>query len=345
MKAVVIEAFGESPSIQNVPDPTPDAGGVVIRVEASGICRSDWHGWMGHDPDITLPHVPGHEFAGFIEAIGADVRRWKPRDKVTVPFCVGCGSCPQCKEGLLNLCDNSFQPGFTHWGSFARYVAVKYADTNLVSLPKQVDFTTAASLGCRFVTSHWAVVTRGEVREGEWLAVHGCGGVGLSAIMIAHAMGAKVIGIDIDDAKLILATTLGATAVFNARSGNVVEVIRDVTGGGAHVSIDALGSPKTCRNSIRCLRKRGRHVQVGLMAGEDRHSPLPIYDVISKELHVLGSYGMPAHRLPPVLEMIVAGKLDPTKLVGKTVSLEEAGAELQAMTEFRGTGMSVITEF
>ena len=168
-----------------MPDPAPAPDGVVIRVEANGICRSDWHGWMGHDSDIHLPHVPGHELAGVVEAVGQETRRWKTGDRVTVPFAVGCGNCPQCLSGNQHICDDYFQPGFTAWGSFAEYVAIPYADVNLVRVPEELDFVTAASLGCRFITSFRAVVGPGRAAPGEWVVVHGCGGVGLSAIMIA----------------------------------------------------------------------------------------------------------------------------------------------------------------
>jgi alcohol dehydrogenase len=301
---------------------------------------------MGHDPDIRLPHVPGHELAGTIAEVGQDVRRWHPGDRVTVPFAVGCGNCPQCLSGNQHICDNYFQPGFTAWGSFAQYVAIPYADTNLVRLPDEIGFIEAASLGCRFITSFRAVVTQGRVSAGEWVAVHGCGGVGLSAIMIACAMGANVIGIDLKDDALALAQSLGAIHVINAgRENNLIEAIHDLSGGGAHVSLDALGSPTTCRNSILSLRKRGRHVQVGLMLAGDQNPPLPMAQVIAKELELLGSHGMQAHAYGPMLDMIKAGALSPQHLVNKTVALAQAPAELAAMGEFRNLGVTVINQF
>ena len=145
MKAVVFEAFNTLPKIQNVPDPKPVNHGVVVKVEATGVCRSDWHGWVGHDLDIVLPHVPGHELAGTVEAIGKDVKKWKIGDRVTVPFVAGCGSCPECYSGNHQVCGEQFQPGFTHWGSFAEYVGLHYADINLVRLPDEMNYSTAAS--------------------------------------------------------------------------------------------------------------------------------------------------------------------------------------------------------
>lgn len=346
MKAAVYEAFAQPLSIQTVPDPAPPPRGVVIQVKANGICRSDWHGWMGHDRDVTLPHVPGHEFAGVVVAVGKDVTRWQAGDRVTLPFVCGCGSCPQCACGNHQVCDYQFQPGFTHWGAFAEYVAVDYADVNLVRLPQELDFVTAASLGCRFATAFRAVVAQGQVKGGQWVAVYGCGGVGLSAIMIASALGANVAAVDITDEKLDFARSVGAAAVVNARQvEKVVTAVRDVTDGGAHVSIDALGSPQTCANSISSLRKRGKHVQVGLMLGEHRYAAVPMARVIALELEILGSHGMQAFAYDEMLAMIQAGRLQPQKLLGKRVTLAEGMRELEKMDSFRGVGVTVIDTF
>ncbi len=346
MKAAVYREFEKPLHIENVPDPKPPEEGVVIRVKATGICRSDWHGWMGHDADIHLPHVPGHELAGVIAALGKGVTRWKVGDRVTLPFVCGCGTCPQCASGNHQVCDHQFQPGFTHWGSFAEYVAIDYADTNLVQLPEEINFVTAASLGCRFVTSFRAIVEQGKISGGQWVAVHGCGGVGLSAIMIANALGANVIAVDISDEKLAFARSIGAVAVVNStKTEDVVGNVKELTAGGAHLSIDALGSPVTCFNSIAGLRKRGRHVQVGLMLADHRHPAIPMDKVIANELEIYGSHGMQAHQYPRLLAMIRAGKLFPEKLIGKTVSLEEALVELTQMNSFSGTGITVIDKF
>ncbi|WP_207263225.1 zinc-dependent alcohol dehydrogenase family protein [Desulfovibrio sp. Huiquan2017] len=343
MRAMYYEAFGQTPVITNLADPAPDDGGVVVKVMASGLCRSDWHGWMGHDPDIALPHVPGHELAGVVVAAGKRVTRWKAGDRVTVPFVCGCGACPQCDSGNHQVCDHQFQPGFTHWGSFAEYVAIQYADVNLVRLPESLDYATAASLGCRFVTAFRAVVDQARTSAGQWVAVHGCGGVGLSAIMIANALGANVIGIDIGDDKLELAQQLGAVAVVNStKVKDTVEAVVDISGGGTHVSIDALGNPTTCFNSIANLRKRGRHVQVGLMLGEHTSPQVPMSKVIANELEIYGSHGIQAHRYEAMWRMIEHGKLDPKKLVGKTITLEEGAGALTDMDNFTATGITVI---
>ena len=346
MKAVVFEQFSTPPTIQQVPDPTPEPHGVVVKVMANGVCRSDWHGWMGHDPDIRLPHVPGHELSGVVEAVGKDVTKWRVGDRVTVPFVGGCGICPECHTGNHQVCDAQFQPGFTHWGSFAEYVGIHYADVNLVALPDTLAFDTAASLGCRFVTSFRAVVDQGRVSAGQWVAVHGCGGVGLSAIMIASAAGANVVAVDISEQALALARQLGAVATVNANQvADVVEAVVEITQGGAHVSLDALGHPTTCFNSISNLRKRGKHVQVGLMLADHSTPAIPMSKVIANELEILGSHGMQSHRYGAMLAMIQSGKLAPEKLIGRRITLEESVQALINMDKFEGVGVTVVTEF
>lgn len=346
MRAVLYEQFGGPMRVTQAPDPEPPRDGVVIQVRANGICRSDWHGWMGHDPDIRLPHVPGHELAGVVVETGADLVRWQPGDRVTAPFAIGCGRCEHCRSGNPQVCDHYFQPGFTAWGSFAEYVALPCAEANLVGLPAEMDFVEAASLGCRFVPSFRAVVHQGRVAAGEWVAVHGCGGVGLAAVMIARAAGAQVIAVDVRAEALALARTVGASHALDARAvADVPAAIREWTRGGAHLSLDALGSRTTCRNSVLCLRKRGRHVQVGLMVAADQDPALPMAAVIARELEILGSHGMAAHAYGPMLELIRAGRLQPKALVTRTVSLEESIAELAGMGAFRGTGVVVIDRF
>lgn len=346
MKALVFETFKSTPRIQIVPDPTPTSDGVVIEVKATGLCRSDWHAWMGHDEDIVLPHVPGHEFAGVISAVGKSVKKWKVGDRVTVPFICACGTCGECTSGNHQVCDDQSQPGFTHWGSFAEYVAIDRADVNLVVLPEEIDFATAASLGCRFATSFRAVVAQGKVSGGQWVAVHGCGGVGLSAIMIASALGANVIAIDIAEDKLNFAKSVGAIATINAsKHPDVVEQVRKISKGGVHVSLDALGSSVTCFNSVANLRKRGKHIQVGLMVGDHKNAPVPMNLVIAKELEIYGSHGMQAYQYDLLLQMILAGKLAPENLIGKRISLEQAVIDLPAMDSFHDSGLTIIDRF
>ena len=342
MRAVVFERFGEPAEVREVPDPEPKEHGVVVRVEATGLCRSDWHGWQGHDPDVVLPHVPGHELAGTVVEVGSGVRGWRAGDRVTAPFVNACGRCAQCAAGEHQVCPNQTQPGFTHWGSLAELVALDAADVNLVRLPDELDDVTAAALGCRYATAFRAVVQVGRVRPGEWVAVHGCGGVGLSAVQIAAAAGARVVAVDVSPGALVMARELGAEHVVDG-TDRVPQNVAELTGGGAHLSLDALGATVTCVNSVRGLRPRGRHVQVGLLPPAQGRPELPMDRVIGLELQVRGSHGMAAHGYPELLGLIASGRLDPRRLVTRELALDQAGAALREV----GTrpGIAVVTTF
>ncbi|MFC8518990.1 zinc-dependent alcohol dehydrogenase family protein [Streptomyces sp. NPDC057257] len=343
MRAVLFEQYGEPASVREVDDPHPPAHGVVVRVEATGLCRSDWHGWQGHDPDITLPHIPGHELAGTVESVGPRVSNWHPGDRVTVPFVCACGTCPTCAAGDHQICEHQTQPGFSHWGSFAQYVALDHADVNLVAVPEALSFATAAALGCRFATAFRAVVQQGRAAAGEWVAVHGCGGVGLSAVMIAAASGARVVAVDVSPQALDLARKFGAAECVDAsRTPDTAAAVLELTGGGAHLSLDALGSPVTCAASVNGLRRRGRHVQVGLLPSADGTTPVPMARAIALELEILGSHGMAAHTYPAMLELVRAGVLRPDLLVTSTITLDATPAALAAMGTAPGAGVTVI---
>ena len=329
MKAVVYPGYGVTPALTQAADPACPADGVVIAVGATGVCRSDWHAWQGHDP-VVLPHIGGHELAGVVAQTGSAVTGWRAGDRVTVPFVCGCGRCEYCRSGQAQVCPEQTQPGFTRPGSFAELVAIHAADANLVALPPAVDFVTAASLGCRFATAFRAVTEHGRVRPGDWLAVHGCGGVGLSAVMIGAALGARVVAVDVAPAALDRARALGAEYAVAAGPGTVA-AIQEITGGGAHVSIDALGAPAVAANSVRCLRRRGRHVQVGLLLGPAAAPPLPMDLVIGRELEIYGSHGMAARDYPAMMAMVADGTLRPGAAIGQVIGLEDVGRVLAAM--------------
>jgi len=344
MRAVVFDEVDGPLRVREVAPPVCPDDGVVVRVGATGVCRSDWHAWRGHE-EVALPHVPGHELAGVVEQVGPSVRRWSAGQRVTLPFVCGCGRCGWCAAGEPQVCPDQTQPGFTGWGSFAELVAVHAADLNLVALPDALDDVAAASLGCRFATAFRAVVDHGRLADGQWLAVHGCGGVGLSAVMVGVALGARVVAVDVSAAALALACELGAKVVLpvplGASGHEIGSAVRDVSGGGVHVSVDALGSGATARASVLSLRRRGRHVQVGLLHGAESTPPLPMDRVIAQELELYGSHGMAASGYPRMLELVAAGRLDPSRLVGRVVGLDEAGEALATMDR-PGAGMTVV---
>jgi len=330
MRAVVYDAVGAAPVLTTVASPTCPDDGAVVDVRATGVCRSDWHAWRGHDP-VALPHVPGHEFAGVVAEVGPTVSAFGVGDRVTAPFVNGCGRCRWCRSGQAQVCPDQTQPGFTHAGSFAEQVVVHAADTNLVRLPASIEFTTAASLGCRLATAFRALTVHGGVTAGDWVAVFGCGGVGLSTVMIATALGARVVAVDPSPAAVARATELGAGVTLT--DVDAVAQVRRVTDGGAHVAVDAVGSAATAEASVRSLRRRGRHVQIGLMLGSASRAPLPWDLVVAHELEVHGSHGMAAADYPPLIELITTGVLSPQGLIGSEVTLDQAGAALMAMDE------------
>jgi alcohol dehydrogenase len=336
-----MDRVGGPLAVREVPDPVAPDGGVVVRVHATGLCRSDWHAWAGHD-DVALPHVPGHELAGVVAAVGDGVARWAVGDRVTVPFVCGCGRCAYCRSGNAEVCPEQEQPGFTHWGSFAEFVALHAADTNLVAVPEGVSFEAAASLGCRFATAYRALTGRARLEPGEWVTVVGAGGVGLSAVMIAKALGARVVAVDRHQGALDAASALGADHVLLADGTDVPARAHALTDGGSHVAVDAVGSEQTCADAVLSLRRRGRHVQVGLLPPVAGHPRVPMARVIAWELDLLGSHGMAASDYPAMLALIERGVLRPQGLIERVVGLTEAAALLPGVGDASPAGMTMI---
>ena len=342
MRAIQYDAPRAPARLVDVRPPTCPPHGAVVEVHATGVCRSDWHAWVGHDASIRFPHVPGHEFAGVVASVGDEVDpRWIGR-RVTAPFCCGCGRCDTCQDGLQNLCRHEYQPGFDGWGSFAEQVVVPWADVNLVPLPDAITTDEAAALGCRFMTAFAGLVDRAAVRPGETVVVYGCGGVGLSAVMIAAAAGAEVVAVDVDEEKLVLARRFGARHALDARSCDPVAEVRDRSGGGADVSVDALGSPETSGQGIRSLRPRGRHVQLGLLLGDAATPPVPMFEVVKRELTVLGGHGMAARRYPEMLRFVAERALPLGALIGARRPLAGAHEALHEMERFAPRGVTLL---
>lgn len=336
MRAVLVREFTVPPEVVDVADPGCPRDGVVVAVEATGLCRSDWHGWQGHDDIIVLPHVPGHELAGAVVAVGADVRHWQVGDRVTTPFVLACGTCRACARGDAQVCERQLQPGFTQWGSFAELVALPRADLNLVRVPAEVPADVAAGLGCRFATAYRAVAHVARVQAQETVVVHGCGGVGLAAVMVAVALGARVLAVDVSAASLELARTLGAQPVSD------LALLVDLTDGGADVSLDCFGSRATLAASVACLRPRGRHVQVGLLGGDEAHPVVDMGRVVGQELQLLGSHGMAASAYPELLALVADGTLAPQRLLRDRIGLAAGAVRLAGLGE-PGAGAGGVT--
>lgn len=353
MRASVIEQLGTPPVVAEVPDPVCPADGAILRVEANGICRTDWALWSGQfwsgGPVLAAPFVLGHEFAGTIVEVGADVRNWKPGARVTFPMNPGDGTCQTCRTGNQQVCEHfaDLVPGVSYWGGYAEYVAVRFADVNLVELPETLSSTAAASLGCRYMAAFHGIVEQARTRGGEWVAVHGAGGgMGLAVVQIAAAVGANVIAVDIFDDKLETARGLGAVHTVNAAKDDAAGAVRELTRGGAHVSVDAVGIAASCRASVESLRIRGRHVQLGHTTPAERGNvALPVDVMMVRELEFLSAFGMAAHRFPAMLSMVEAGRLDPAKVVSSTVGLDGVGGVLESMAAYGTTGVVVIDRF
>ncbi|QLG64080.1 zinc-dependent alcohol dehydrogenase family protein [Halorarum salinum] len=353
MRAAVFTGHGEPLEVREIDEPEPDPTGVVVETGACGICRSDWHAWQG-DPlwesrEFEDGHVFGHEPVGVVVTVGDEVEHVREGDRVAVPFNLGDGTCPSCRDGRSNLCDNRIPLGLAPAspGAFGERFHVPWADFNVVPLPDGVSPVEMAGLGCRFMTSFHALVHEADVTAGDWLAVHGCGGVGLSAVHIADALGANVIAVDLFDEKLEFAAEVGAVETINATEvADVPAEVAAITDGGADVSVDALGIAETCRNSVHSLRKRGQHLQIGLTSSEEGGEvSLPTDLIVAKELQFIGTIGMPRPRYDEIFRMIEHGKLDPAMMVSETVSLDQTSGKLDAMTEFETAGIPVITEF
>ena len=353
MRAAVIEELRQPLVIREVPDPECPPDGAIVRVEANGICRTDWALWSGDfwvgGPELLPPFILGHEFAGTIVDVGADVRGWQPGERVTFPMNPGEGSCEMCRAGQQQVCHHfdTMVPGVSYWGAFAEYVAIRHADVNLVALPQNLTSVAAASLGCRYIAAFHGIVDQARVRGGEWVAVYGAGGgMGLAAVQIAVAVGANVVAVDTSVEKISTAAALGAAHVVVADREDPVSAIHELTRGGAHVSVDAVGLASTCQSSVRSLRVRGRHLQLGhTTRAEGGAVALPIDVMMIKELEFLGAFGMAGQRFGTMLAMVEAGRLDPGRIVSKTVNLEGAGAVLADMADYGTLGVVVVDEF
>jgi alcohol dehydrogenase len=318
VRAVVITEFGAEPAVVERPDPAPGPDGVVVAVEATGLCASDRFAWRGHDDGVVLPYVPGHELVGRVVAVGSEVRRVREGDRVLTPFVEGCGRCVECAAGHAQVCPDQSQPGFTHDGSFAELVALRHADTNVVAVPADLDGGGAALLGCRVATAYRAVVDRARVRAGDRVLVLGAGGVGLAAVLVAGVLGAEVVVADPAPAARARALELGATAALDPA---------EVPDDGFVVAIEAAGRPESLTTGLRALRRLGTLVQVGLLAADP---VVPVPAMIARELAVLGSHGMAAADYPALMDLVTTGRLDPAGLVTRRIGLDDAPAALAA---------------
>ena len=347
MKASVLHNFCTPPILEEVNDPVCGLNSVVIELKACGVCRSDHHAWSGNDPDVKLPHIMGHELAGVIVETGPEIEKFSIGDHVTVPFILGCGLCSDCKTGNSTICDKQETIGFTISGGFAQFVEICFADFNLVKLPSSLGFETAAAMGCRVTTAYRALTDRASLSPGEWLAVYGCGGVGTSAIMIAKALGANVIGIDINCLALKKAMEVGADIILDpTKCKNIWQEVRELTKGGVDVSLDALGIEVTFQNSLRSLRKLGRHIQIGMPTSNSTIVSLPLLELVySRQLKIIGTRGMAATGFSSLMTMINNGSINIDGLITRKLKLSQVPEAMLQFGQKSETGITIINNF
>lgn len=343
MRAAVLRTYSSDLVLEDVADPDCPDDGAVLDVLACGVCRSDHHGWVGEHALVKPGAILGHEYCGVVVEAGPRATH-AVGDRLIAPFILACGRCPTCMSGHSNVCPDQIVPGFSAPGAYAERIAVPH-DHNLVPLPDSLSPALAAGLGCRVTTAWHALTDRAGVEPGDWVAIHGTGGIGLAAALLAKVLGARVVVVDVVPEKLENALALGADAAVNARDGDVATAIRDLTGGGAQVSIEALGLPQTVNASIECLAPLGRHVQIGMPTVEHARMEVNMAAFYRGQLALYGTRGMPSWKYPRLLDLILSDAVDLTPLVAREVPLSAASAELAAMNGPTPPGVAVITDF
>ncbi len=341
MKAVRLVEIGKPLEMQEIPVPSVGERDVLVRIKAAGICHSDAHYRAGTSPVGTLPQTLGHEVAGVVEEAGSQVTDLKVGDRVCLHYLLTCGDCYYCTLGSEQFCPSGRMIGKHCDGGYAEYIAVPARSA--VPLPDEIPFEQGAILMCSSSTTFHAL-RKTRLAAGETVAVFGVGGLGMSAIQLAKAMGAlDVYAVDISPDKLQLAEKYGAVSV-NAAEGDPVAELRRLTGGrGVDVALELIGLPLTMRQAVQSLAVFGRAGLVGLTA-----KPFELYsytELLGREAEVIGCSDHLLHEMPLLLEYARRGQLDLSGVVTRTVPLD-AGAvneTLDALERFGGEVRTVIT--
>ncbi|MFL5735253.1 MAG: alcohol dehydrogenase catalytic domain-containing protein [Chloroflexia bacterium] len=338
MKAVrLVEAPGLL-QLQDISVPTIGDGDVLIRVRAAGICHTDVHYRTGDSPVRPLPRTLGHEVAGVVERVGRQVTTVREGHRVCVHYVLSCGRCRYCMAGQEQFCVEGSMIGRYVDGGYAEYLAVP--ERNAVPLPAEIPFEHGAILMCSSVTSLHAL-RKARLQGGESVAVFGIGGLGISAIQLARALGAlEVYGVDINAPKLGLAEKYGAVPVDAGSVDPVAEIMRLTQGRGVDVALELIGLPLTMKQAVRSLAVMGRAVVAGIT---DRPLEVDTYrELLGREAEIIGTNDHLLSELPLLLELTRCGKLDLSEAVTATVPLD-AGAINAAMDELEHYGSSVRT--
>ena len=342
MKAIRMVEPGKLLELQHIPIPTADEEDVLVRVRAAGICHSDAHYRAGRSGMGMLPLTLGHEVAGEVEWVGAQVTTVKAGDRVCLHYNISCGDCYYCKSGNEQFCTTVKMIGHHVDGGYAEYIAIPAR--NAVPLPEEISFEEGATLMCASATALHAL-RRGRVKEGETVAVFGVGGLGLSAVQLAKALGAvEVYAVDIKQEKLELASEYGAIPV-DARRSDAVEEIRKLTRGkGVDVALEMIGLPVTMKQTIESLGVLGRAVIVGLS-----QMPLeinPYQTLIGYEAEIIGSNDHLLQELPLLIDMARRKVLDTSHVVSQRIPLdaEKINQRLDDLEQFTNDVRAVIVQ-
>lgn len=328
MKAAVFRAADQPMHIEDVPTPVPGAGDILVRVAGCGVCHTDLH-YLDHGTPTFKPPpiILGHEVSGTVAEAGPGVHAFAAGDRVLIPAVLSCGHCLQCRTGRENICEHSQMLGNHIDGGYAEFVAVPAKD--VVPMPADVPLVEGSIIADAVTTPYHAVVRRGKVTPGDWVAVFGCGGVGLSLVQVATAVGARVIAVDVKEAKLDAALRLGAAAIVNAGATKKVDKeIRGLSGGGVQVAFEAVGKAATQEQALNSLATGARLVLVGY---SPEALPLNSGRVMFRELEVVGSLGCRPVDYPRAIELVRQGKVRLLDLVTHRFPLERLGDALDTL--------------
>ena len=328
MRAAVLRDPAQPMLIEDVPMPEPKAGEVLVKVAACGVCHTDLH-YLDHGtPTFKKPPIIlGHEVSGTIAARGAGVTAFADGDRVLLPAVLSCGSCEFCRTGRENICEHSQMLGNHIDGGYAEYIAVPSRD--VFTLPDDVPLLEGAVIADAVTTPYHAVVRRGKVTPGDWVVVVGCGGVGLTLVQIAAAVGARVIAIDVKALKLEAAKRFGAAATINPLDVKRVDKeVRAITGGGADVAFEAVGKAATQQLALDALKTGGRAVLVGY---SPEALPLNAGRVMFRELDVVGSLGCRPVDYPRAIDLVRQGKVRLQELVTHKFALDDIHQALDTL--------------
>jgi 6-hydroxycyclohex-1-ene-1-carbonyl-CoA dehydrogenase len=328
MKAAVFHGPDRGLVVEQIADPSPAVGEVLIRVAACGVCHTDLH-YLDHGTPTFQPPpiVLGHEISGTVEAVGEEVDAFGPGDRVLAAAVFSCGSCRACRNGRENICEAGVMLGNHTNGGYAELVVAPARD--VFPLPDEVPLIEGAIIADALTTPYHAVVNRGRVRAGEWVVVIGCGGVGLNVVQMAVAQGARVVAVDLSDDKLAWAARLGASASVNSSEiERVDKAVRELTDGGADVACEVVGRAVTQETALSCLKTGGRMIMIGY--SPERMS-LNAGRVMFRELTVLGSLGCPPVDYPRVIDLVRQGRLLVSEMVTHRFPLEEIHQALDVL--------------